>query len=120
MLLSLCLLTLVKCGKDGPLDIFIPNLANAWASDRGTSFLMSATTQGVNESTFTGTEQSPSTGNIDDFNGKFKNYDIEFTFTSGTETGKKYIGKFIKGSSPLKIEARRSDDPSIRVNLTQF
>lgn len=103
----------ITCSED-ILEVFIPNIANQWESSRGSFFFFSPAQTDVSESTFTGNEQN---GTTDDFTGKFKNYDIEFTFSNGNESGVRYIGKFVKNSNPLKIDVKGAN--GVRLILTQ-
>ena len=100
------LLLLSTCSEDNGMvseEIFIPNISNQWESSRdNSSFFFNPEKQEVNESTFLGSEQGDK--GTSEFNGKFKNYDIEFTFSEGEDAEIRYSGKFIKGSNPLRIE----------------
>lgn len=108
------LFVIVSCGSDDNslVDIFIPNVSNQWTSDRGSRFFFNPDERDVNESNFTGSEQSTI---IDEFSGHFKNYDITFTFTEGDEKEVKYTGKFIKGSNPLRIEVTGTNGKKIKI-----
>lgn len=96
-------------------DLFIPNVSNQWESDRNSTFFFNPKDgkTNVNESDFTGSEQTED----DSFKlaGHFKNYDINFTFSEGPETGVKYTGKFIKGSNPLRIEVSGTNNKKIKI-----
>ena len=118
-LMLLCsLLLAIACGDDSPIDeLFIPNIDNAWSSSRGTTFVTSAETKDVNESDFTGNE-TDTNGDSFDLTGHFKNYDVNFTFTAGPESGVTYTGKFVKGSAPLKMNVKGSNGVSL--TLTMF
>lgn len=113
-LCALSLLMLLSTCKDdsatGPADdFFIPNISNQWDSSRDNSkFFFNPEKRDVNESTFTGSEQGE--GFNDEFSGKFKNYYIEFTFSGGKDANVKYVGKFIKGSNPLRIEVQGTNN----------
>ena len=109
-----------SCSKDASvLDIFIPNLSNQWVSDRNTNFFFNSDDpdKNKNESTFTGNEQNPDTGDVFQLTGKYKNYDVEFTFTEGPEKGITYTGKFIKNSNPLRMEMKAPGN--VKVTITQ-
>jgi len=111
--LCLCFLLIVSgCKGDGGdiLDIFIPNISNVWKSSRNTRFFFNPDKSGVNETTFSGSEQN---GTTEDLTGKFKNYDVEFTFINGDEEGVKYTGKFIKGSNPLRLEVKGTNNVNL-------
>jgi hypothetical protein len=115
------LFLLVGCGSDDNIlaDIFIPNVSNQWTSDRGSRFFFNPDERDVNESDFTGSEQTDVEDvNGDDFfelSGHFKNYDITFTINGGLEQGVKYTGKFIKGSNPLRIEVTGTNGKKIKI-----
>jgi hypothetical protein len=115
----LAAIMLFSCSKDASvLDIFIPNLSNQWVSDRNTNFFFNPDDPDKkNEATFTGSEQNPGTGDVFQLTGKYKNYDVEFTFTEGPETGVTYTGKFIKNSNPLRMEMKAPGN--IKVTITQ-
>lgn len=106
---------LTSCSGDGGLlDLFVPNLSNQWESNRGTFFFFTADERDVNESTLTGNEQS-NVGDIHNFTGRFKDYDIEFTFLEGPEKNVKYTGKFIKESDPLTIKATGTNGVKLEI-----
>ncbi|MDB5126982.1 hypothetical protein [Mucilaginibacter sp.] len=114
----LAAIMLFSCSKDASvLDIFIPNLSNQWVSDRNTNFFFTSDNPDKNESTFFGNEQDPGTGDTFQLTGKYKNYDVEFTFTEGPETGVTYTGKFIKNSNPLRMEMKAPGNK--KVTITQ-
>lgn len=96
-----------SCGKNGPLD-FIPNLSNAWENitDATNTFFFLPAQTNTNKSTFTGNENPPGGAPQVQFSGSFENENIEFTYTSGAQTGKKYSGKFIRDSNPLRMELK--------------
>ena len=106
------LLMLFSCSDSNdpaPLDIFIPNLSNQWASNRNSNFFFLAETEGVNKSNFTGNEQDED-GNVAQLTGNFENYNVQFTFDVSKVT---YSGKFIKGSKPLRMELKGSDGKNL-------
>jgi len=107
--------SLISCSGDGGLlDLFIPNLSNQWESNRETFFFFFADERDVNESTLTGSEQNDD-GEIRNFTGRFKDYDIEFTFLEGPEKGVKYTGKFIKDSDPLVIKVTGTNGVKLQI-----
>ena len=121
IILATFLFLIAGCSSDdgGFLDLFIPNISNQWESDRDSKFFFNPENTGVSESNFIGSEQ---TANADEngetffeFTGRFKNYDIEFTFTNGTEKGIKYTGHFIKGSNPLRIEVTGTNKKKVKI-----
>ncbi|EOR92921.1 hypothetical protein ADIARSV_4009 [Arcticibacter svalbardensis MN12-7] len=96
-------------------DLFIPNVSNQWTSDRNSIFFFTTEQSNVSESTFTGNEQPQDNSNdVYQLEGSFKNHDIEYTFSSGPETGIKYTGKFIEGAS-LKIKATGSNGKKVEI-----
>ena len=106
-----------KGGDDSLNDVFIPDVSNQWLSSRGTSFVFNADKTGVNQSTFNGFETSDQDSN--NFSGSFKNYNISFKFSSGTESGVTYSGNFVKGSSPLKMQVKGSNGVSLTLTRQQ-
>lgn len=114
LILATVLLLVMACGDDEPVDeLFIPNISNQWESNRNSFFFFAAENNGVNESDFTGNEQKE--GDNFEFTGHFKNYDIEFTFSDGTEVGIQYKGKIVKGSDPLKIKATGTNGQQVEL-----
>jgi hypothetical protein len=114
------LFLLAACGggasnADVTEDVFIPNVSNQWLSSRGTTFFFNPERTGVNESAFDGFEQDTITFENLEFTGKFKNYDIEFTFTSGPDSAIKYTGKFLKGSNPLKMRVTGTNNVTLEI-----
>ena len=112
---TLLLLTLFSCSDSSnpaPMvsDIFIPNLSNQWTSSRGTNFFFTADNPGTNKSTFTGSEQDGENNTV--LTGNYENYTVQFTFDVSKVT---YTGKFIKGSSPLRMELKGSDGKSLTI-----
>lgn len=106
------LLMLFSCSDSNdpaPLDIFIPNLSNQWASNRNSNFFFLAETEGVNKSNFTGNEQDED-GNVAQLTGNFENYNVQFTFDVSKVS---YSGKFIKGSKPLRMELKGTDGKNL-------
>jgi len=109
------IISLTSCSGDGGiLDLFVPNLSNRWESNRGTFFFFTADERDVNESTLTGNEQN-NFGDIHNFTGRFKDYDIEFTFLEGPEKDVKYTGKFIKDSDPLTIKVTGTNGAKLEI-----
>jgi uncharacterized protein YxeA len=117
VILILASIMVFSCSKDASvLDIFIPNLSNQWVSDRNTNFFFNPDDpEKKNEATFTGSEQNPGTGDVFQLTGKYKNYDVEFTFTEGSETGVTYTGKFIKNSNPLRMELKAPGNKKLTI-----
>ena len=120
LMFAMLLLIIGACCSDGDSlieEMFIPNVSNQWTSDRNSRFFFNPSNTKVNESDFLGSEQTT----IADVNGEtffehsghFKNYDINFTFTTGEDKGVKYSGKFIKGSNPLRIEVTGTNGKKI-------
>lgn len=95
-------ITIPNCSKDSAgVDVFIPNLSNAWEDAANNNFYNFQNYQpNVNESDFDGFDN-----NNGAFTGHFKNYDIYFTFSEGAEQGVTYSGQILKS------------DPSV-MNLT--
>lgn len=114
MLLMASALFYVRCSTDELIEVFVPNISNQWESSRNTKFFFVAAKDSVSESTFTGNEQDENFETTD-LEGKFKNYDVEFTFTSGPEDGVKYTGKFLKNSNPLQMKVTGTNGQSITI-----
>ena len=114
-LASLLLLSAACADDDTGIDgLFIPNVSNQWTSNRNSIFFFNTESTNVSESTFTGNEQPLDNNDVYELEGSFKNHDIEYTFTSGPETGVKYTGKFIEGAS-LKIKATGSNGNKVEI-----
>ena len=114
-LASLLLLATACSDDDTSIDgLFIPNVSNQWTSDRNSIFFFTTEQSNVSESTFTGNEQPLDNDDVYQLEGSFKNHDIEYTFTSGPETGVKYTGKFIEGAS-LKVKATGSNGKKVEI-----
>lgn len=105
MLASLFIFTIISCGKSGPLE-FIPNLSNTWTNkaDATNTFFFFPAQDNTNKTTFTGNANPPGGAPQVQFSGSFENVDIEFTYTSGAQSGKRYTGKFVRDSNPLRME----------------
>ena len=102
------------CGSKGLTD-FIPNLSNTWqnkADATNTFFFFPAQTN-TNMSTFTGNVNPPGGGSQIHIAGSFENENVEFTYTDGPNTGKKYSGKFIKNSNPFRMELKSGTEDLI-------
>ncbi len=105
------MLIFTGCGADSIADLFIPNISNIWQSNRNSQFFFRDYTPNVNKSGFTATEEGIES--IDTLAGSFENEKIEFTFSDGADKGIKYKGKFMKDSSPLKMELRGSNGETL-------
>jgi hypothetical protein len=120
LILSVLTSILLGCSTSGDNsvmsgdDLFIPDITNQWTSSRGTFFNFDPDKTNVNQSTFTGQEEGATD---DNFNGKFKNYAVQFTFTTGNDTGVTYSGSFVKGSNPLVMKLKGSNGENL--TLTQ-
>jgi len=102
-------------GSSDPTDdIFIANVSNAWTSNRNSRFLFNADKNDVSQSNFNG-EEDDVDGNVNNMNGAFNNYDIHFTFTDGVENGVTYTGKFVKGSNPLKMIVKGTNNITLTI-----
>lgn len=109
----LCISFSPSCDTNTLAEIFVPNISNQWTSNRNSFFFFLPDSTNVRSSTFNGNENRDA--NQDQFVGNFKDYDIEFTFTSGPDKDVKYKGKFIKGSSPLKISAKGTNGETLEI-----
>ena len=97
-------------------DLFIPDFSNEWLSNRtDVIFFFNPDTTNVNQGTFGGSEQTDSGNFI--VSGKFKNYDVQFTFTNGAESGVTYSGKFVKSSTTLEMQLKGTNGK--KLNLTK-
>lgn len=114
MLMLLSALFYVRCSTDELIEVFVPNISNQWESSRNTKFFFVAAQDSVSESTLTGNEQDENFETFD-LEGSYKNYDVEFTFTSGPEDGVKYTGKFLKNSNPLQMKVTGTNGQSITI-----
>lgn len=114
MLMLLSAFFYVRCSTDELIEVFVPNISNQWESSRNTKFFFVAAQDSVSESTLTGNEQDENFETFD-LEGSYKNYDVEFTFTSGPEDGVKYTGKFLKNSNPLQMKVTGTNGQSITI-----
>ncbi|MBC7745529.1 MAG: hypothetical protein H7096_10535 [Flavobacterium sp.] len=98
----LLLFLMTGCGDDGAVsNLFIPDFSNNWESSRLTVFQFKPDALNVNKGNFNGDED----GSL--FTGSFNSYDINFTFSSGSEAGTTYSGKFVKDSKPLQMIVKK-------------
>ncbi|MXV49635.1 hypothetical protein GS399_01520 [Pedobacter sp. HMF7647] len=110
---------MASCGAE-VVAIFIPLLsAVRWDSDRNSQFFFfTVANEGKNESDFSGNEVDDG-GSVRSFEGHYKNYDVNFTFTSGPEETVKYTGKFIKDANPQRMEVTGTNGVKLKITRSQ-
>jgi len=115
VLYGILMIMVVGCSGASVIpDLFVANVSNAWTSDRNSRFLFNADKNDVSQSNFNG-EEDDKDGNVNNMNGAFNNYDIHFTFTNGAENGVTYTGKFVKGSNPLQMIVKGTNNITLTI-----
>jgi hypothetical protein len=102
------------CSTDGGggLDTFIGNFTNGYGDVDHPNVLFFFSATGTDaEGSFTGTENNNNTATISNFAGIYKNSYLEFTYSDGARSGKKFTGNFDKTTTnPYKITVKSGSD----------
>lgn len=99
-------IALISCGKGGDGGIFLPDLTKTWTNtaDNTNTFDFFNFPANVSTGNFEGNEHT-SGGGLFHFTGSFNNASIQFTYDSGTKSGKSYSGTINSVSTVMSLSS---------------